>query len=217
MFTGLIEEIGIVKAIEKSGTGMYLTVTSNVVIDDIKTGDSISIDGACLTVTKFTEDSFTVFASKVTCEATTLGFFKAGRKVNLERAMSANARFGGHIVQGHVDGRGKIRRIIKEGNGSTIEITVPEDIFRYIVVKGSISIDGISFTVVSLMSDGIIIHIIPETAKNTSLSEKTQGAEVNIEVDILAKYVEKMIGPKQDDRQKEDKNLKRTLLEEGFL
>lgn len=217
MFTGLIEEIGIIKAIEKSGAGIYLTVSSKIIFNDMKIGDSISIDGACQTVTKFTKDSFTVFASKVTCETTTIGFFTAGRKVNLERAMSAIARFGGHIVQGHVDGKGKIKSITKDENGFTIEIAIPKELSRYVVAKGSISVDGVSLTVVSITSNGIIIYIIPETINNTTLIEKTQDAEVNLEVDILAKYVEQMISLKQDDKQREDKNLKRTLFEEGFM
>jgi riboflavin synthase len=220
MFTGLIEEIGIVKsvkAVEESGGGIYLTVSAKTILDDIKIGDSIAIDGACQTVTKLAGDNFTVFASKVTCEATTLGAFSPGRRVNIERAMTANARFGGHIVQGHVDGRGKIKTKIQDTNGLKIEISIQKEIQKYIVAKGSVAVDGISLTVVSLLSDGFTLYIIPETIKNTTLIEKMPGTEVNIEVDILAKYVEQMINYKKIDNQKDDTKLKRTLMEEGFM
>jgi riboflavin synthase len=223
MFTGLIEEIGIVKSVKpsegsgQSGGGIYLTVTAKKILEDIKPGDSVSIDGACQTVTKLTGGSFTVFASGITCEATTFGKYSSGRKVNLERAMAANARFGGHIVQGHVDCRGEIKTIIKDGNGVKIEISVPGEIAKYIVAKGSVAVDGISLTVVSRSDSGFILYIIPETIKNTSLPWKVPGTEVNIEVDILAKYVEQMTANKKTDDKKNDKNLKRVLMEEGFL
>jgi riboflavin synthase len=221
MFTGLIEETGIVKSVkaveESGGGGTYLTVSAKTIFDDIKIGDSISVDGACQTITKLAGDTFTVFASKVTCEATTFGAFSSGRRVNLERAMAANARFGGHIVQGHVDGRGKIKTIIKDNSGIKIEIFIPKEMAKYIVAKGSVAVDGISLTVVSLLSDGFTLYIIPETIKNTTLFEKAPGIEVNIEVDIFAKYIEQIISNKKVDIQKDDKKLKRTLMEEGFM
>ncbi|MBN2403812.1 MAG: riboflavin synthase [Spirochaetes bacterium] len=220
MFTGLIEEIGIVesiKAAEESDGEIYLTVSAKKILDDIKIGDSVSIDGACQTVTKLSRGSFTVFASKVTCEATTFGTFLSGRRVNLERAMAANARFGGHFVQGHVDGRGKIKSIVKDANGLKIEISVPKSISKYIASKGSIAVDGISLTVVSLTADGFILYIIPETIKNTTLFEKVSAVEVNIEVDILAKYVERITGNGEAGQRKDEKDLKRALMEEGFM
>lgn len=214
MFTGLIEEIGTVKHIKQAGDGVYITVAAGRVLEDAKTGDSITINGACQTVTGRSDDSFTVFASKVTCEVTTLGSLKDGAKVNLERAMSPASRFGGHIVQGHVDGRGKIKAIKKDENGIAIEISAPPGILRYIVEKGSVTVDGISLTVVKTGRDGFTIYIIPETINSTTLSERKNGDDVNIEVDILAKYVEKMLGGSADER---DKNLKRKLIEEGFM
>ncbi|MFH0974923.1 MAG: riboflavin synthase [Spirochaetota bacterium] len=220
MFTGLIEEIGIVKSVKSSGEsggGIYLTVSAAKVLNNIKTGDSISIDGACQTVTGFTDDSFTVFASKVTMEATTFGSLSSGRRVNLERAMSADARFGGHFVQGHIDGRGKIKSIAKDGSGLSIEIAVSKGISKYIVAKGSIAVDGISLTVVALSDSGFRLYIIPETIKNTTLIEKKTGAEVNIEIDILSKYVEKMAGTAADDHEQQNKKLRRILMEEGFM
>ncbi len=214
MFTGLIEEIGIIKSVEVSGGGIYLTVSSGVVVEGTSIGDSITVNGACQTVTDLGKDFFTVFASKVTCDVTTLGSLKAGTKVNLERAMSPSSRFGGHIVQGHVDGKGTVKSIIKDENGVKIEISAPDNILRYIVEKGSVTVDGISLTVVSLTHSGFTLYIIPETIKSTTLLERMQGDEVNVEVDILAKYVEKMMGNAKTDK---DKNLKKKLFEEGFM
>jgi riboflavin synthase len=217
MFTGLIEEIGIVKGIEKTGNGVNITISAKIILEGINTGDSLSIDGACQTVIAFSATQFTVFASKVTCEASTLGQFKQGRKVNLERALHANARFGGHIVQGHVDGKGKIISIIKDESGITIGVSIPKVLLKYIAAKGSISVDGVSLTVVSISNNGILLYIIPETVKNTTLTEKILNSEVNIEVDILAKYVEQLISAGREESQNKDGNLKRTLFEEGFM
>ena len=138
-----------------------------------------------------------------------------GQKVNLERAMSANSRFGGHIVQGHVDGKGVIKSITKDENGIRIEIDAPYHILKYLVERGSVAVDGISLTVVSLTDMGFTIYIIPETIKNTTLNKKIQGDHVNIEVDILAKYIKRMMAGKSElDK---DKNLKEKLFEEGFI
>jgi riboflavin synthase len=216
LFTGLIEEIGEVKGIERTGTGMLLTVRSRLALRDTKVGDSISIDGACQTVTDVGRDCFTVFASRVTCSVTTLGSFKIGRRVNLERALMAQSRFGGHLVQGHVDGKGRIGRIKSDENGLEIEIHVDERDLRYIVERGSVAVDGVSLTVVSLAKDSFIIYIIPETIIKTTLSERAIGDDVNIETDILAKYVEKLVSG-GDDRVNADTSLKNKLIEEGFI
>jgi riboflavin synthase len=216
LFTGLIEEIGEVKGVGRTGTGVLLTVVSRVVREDMKIGDSISIDGACQTVTDVGKDCFTVFASRVTCSVTTLGNFKTGRRVNLERALTASSRLGGHLVQGHVDGKGKIRRIKDDRNGLEIEIHVDESALRYIVERGSVSVEGVSLTVVSLTKDSFAVYIIPETIIKTTLSEKAIGDEVNIETDILAKYVEKMLSSGNDSFDA-DKSLKNKLIEEGFI
>lgn len=217
MFTGLIEEIGMVKRVEESDGGVFLTISSEKVNDNLKIGDSISIDGACQTVTGLANDSFTVFASKITCQVTTLGDFSMGRRVNLERAMPAGARFGGHIVQGHVDIKGKISTITKDTNGIEVEIAIPKDIMKYIAAKGSVSVDGISLTVVSLTEKGFTLYVIPETIKNTTLKDKLMGTEVNIETDILAKYVESMLSSKKENERNNDERLKRTLIDEGYL
>lgn len=217
MFTGLIEEIGTVKNIEPSGNGINLSITADAVLQDTKIGDSISIEGACQTVTGLGRDYFTVFASKVTCEVTTLGGFSIGKKVNLERAMSASSRFGGHIVQGHVDGKGEIQSVVNEEKAVRIEISAGSPIMNYIVERGSVAVDGISFTVVSASDRNFIIYIIPETIKKTTIAVKKKGDAVNIEVDILAKYVEKMLNNNKNNSEEREKNLKRVLIEGGYI
>ena len=217
MFTGLIEEIGVVKSIERVGGGIYITVSSEIVIKGTQIGDSITIDGACQTVTRFGEDCFTVFASIVTCEQTTLGNFQIGRRVNMERALSPNSRMGGHIVQGHIDGKGVISGLLRDGNGMRIQIEVPDQLLKYIADKGSVAVNGVSLTVVSVTDGSFNVYIIPETISNTTLNDSKQGDEVNIEVDILAKYVEKMLGSGKEHGQRTDERLRKKLLEEGYI
>ena len=213
MFTGIIEETGVVKSIERTGSGLNLTISCARVLEGTQIGDSITIDGACQTVTALNNDCFTVFASKITCELTTLGNFRISRIVNLERAVTLASRLGGHIVQGHIDGKGIVKSIIRDENGINIEIAATDEILRYIVEKGSAAVDGISLTVVSLRDNGFVIYIIPETVRKTSLNDRSVGDEVNIEVDILAKYVEKMITGNVD----KDKSLKDKLIRGGFM
>jgi len=220
MFTGIIEEIGIVKKIISSGDGYNITITSNKVIEDSKIGDSISINGACQTVVKMGSDYFTVFMSKITGQLTTLGKFKVNQKVNLERAMQTGDRFGGHFVQGHIDGMGKIKSINSDASGIEYVINTSSDILEYIVERGSIAIDGISLTVVSLKEDGFVIYIIPETIKSTILKDIKIGDNINIETDIIAKYIEKMVLKRSNVEKKsndKDENLKKILLEEGYF
>ena len=194
MFTGLIEEIGTVRLIEASGNGVNITINAELILSNVKNGDSISIDGACQTVTRYTKDAFTVFASKITCEATTLGSFKTGRKVNLERAMSANGRFGGHIVQGHVD-QTAVCTELREAEGSwyyTFEYDPIKD--DYITVeKGSISVNGVSLTVVNSKERSFEVAIIPYTYEVTNFHEIKPGTVVNIEFDIIGKYIAKIL------------------------
>ena len=217
MFTGLIEETGTVKSIEPSGNGINLTIASVSVRKGADIGDSIAIDGACQTVTSLGQGCFTVFASRITCEVTTLGGFSVGNKVNLERAMLAGFRFDGHIVQGHVDGKGLIKSVVRDENAIKIEISVLPEIMKYIVEKGSVTVDGISLTVVLIKNSDFVIYIIPETINKTILSEKSSGDSVNIEVDILAKYVEKMLGNRMADESTDEENLKRILVEGGYV
>ncbi len=217
MFTGLIEERGSVKKSSRNSDGIVLDIYSSIVIKDAEIGDSIAINGACQTITGLAADYFTVFVSGVTASLTTLGRFKPGREVNLERAMRPLSRFGGHIVQGHVDGKGKIVNIRKDRSGIEFEIDVTKDIHKYIVERGSVTVDGISLTVVKLTESGFIIYIIPETIKKTIIGQWAAGDYVNIEVDILAKYVERMLLLKEGINSGVKTSLKEKLLEEGFI
>lgn len=217
MFTGLIEEVGSVQTIQKASDGIFLTVSAQKVLEGTQTGDSISINGACQTVTSLTSDSFTVFVSKVTEEVTTLGKMKQGHIVNLERAMTHESRFGGHIVQGHVDGTAAVQSIQKDQNGIAVTIQVSPEILKYVVSKGSIAVDGISLTVVSLADSGFTLYLIPETLQKTNIKHWKSGTVVNIETDILAKYVEKMLTSTNDSDSQSDKKLLNTLMEEGYM
>jgi riboflavin synthase len=221
MFTGLIEEIGRVANVVRAGGGASITIGCERVMEGVRTGDSICINGACQTVTAVERGSFTVFASRVTASVTTLGSFAQGRNVNLERAMTPSSRFGGHFVQGHVDGRGRIDRIEKDPMGIRVRVTAGPDIRKYIVDKGSAAVDGISLTVVSCDDAGFALYIIPETVSNTIAAEWKTGDEVNIETDIIAKYVERMLrsmtqGGGQGENG-DDRGLLHKLMEEGFV
>ncbi|TAL31233.1 MAG: riboflavin synthase [Spirochaetes bacterium] len=218
MFTGLIEEIGTVSRVDRAGNGLYIAIAAKTVTDGTVTGDSVSIDGACQTVTAVSGGSFTVFCSKVSAQVTTLGYLSAGARVNLERAMTPQSRLGGHIVQGHVDTRGGIERVSRDAQGLTMEISVPPEFTRYIVAKGSVAVDGISLTVVSCGASSFSLYLIPETLARTTLPGKPAGAQVNVETDILAKYVERMLGARdaREGRADED-SLKRALAKGGFM
>ena len=215
MFTGLIEELGVVKNVERGPDGTLFTIGAEKVLDGTRVGDSIAVNGACLTVTALGSDAFTVFASRVTCEVTTLGSFPRGRRVHLERALSFSSRLGGHLVQGHVDGTGSVTAVKKDSSGQEIAVSAPGEIMRHLVARGSVAVDGVSLTVVSLTSGGFVIYLIPETLKNTVLAELKSGDPVNIETDILAKYVEKMLGGGKDDGER-DASLMKKLMEGGF-
>ncbi len=217
MFTGLIEETGTIGKIEAAGEGRYLTVLSKMVLEGTKVGDSISVDGVCLTVTALSRDSFTAFASQVTCSLTTVGRAKAGTRVNLERALSLGSRMGGHIVQGHADGTGAIRGIERDANGIRIRIALPGPLLHQVVPKGSIAVDGISLTVVSLEADGLELYLIPETMSNTTLGGKKIGDQVNIETDILAKYIERFMQGRDESGRGNDESLMKKLAEGGFI
>ena len=213
MFTGLIEETGLVKSIKRQGDGYLLEISAEKVLEKTAIGDSISINGACQTVTEIYPTSFTVFVSKVTVSITTLGDFIPGRRVNLERAMTPSSRFGGHFVQGHVDALGTVSSLVKDSDGLQAVIDADPEVMRYIAAKGSVALDGISLTVVSVSNKGFTLYLIPETLNNTIISDWKKGNKVNIEVDILAKYVEKML---KGGENKEDA-LKKALYEGGFI
>jgi len=200
MFTGIIEEIGIVDQAKQSSSGAKLKIKAKNIVAGLNLGDSIAVNGACLTVADLGDDYFGVDVVRETLGLSTLQKIKTGEKVNLERAMKAEGRFGGHLVSGHVDGMGRIKRLIKRGNAAELEITVPRELMRYVVSKGSIAIDGISLTVAEVMGDGIRIAVIPFTVQNTVLPGKKPGDSVNVEIDMIAKYVEKGNGSKIDEK-----------------
>lgn len=211
MFTGIIEEIGVVQSVKPSVNGKLISIHARTVIEGTKTGDSIAIDGACQTVTQIGRDYFTVFASDVTLAVTTLGTFKTGTKVNLERAMQPQGRLGGHLVQGHVDATGTIVLLQKLPQGLKVALSVPDSISMFIVPKGSVAIDGISLTVVD-KKETMELYCIPETIANTTLVQKNVGDIVNVEVDIIAKYVYYMVQSIKGG----DSSLEKKLKEEGF-
>ncbi len=191
MFTGIIEELGTVKAMKKQGKSATLTIEGNKIFDGIKKGDSVSTNGVCLTVTSINDKRYTADVMKETIEKSSLGDLQVGGIVNLERAMPANGRFDGHIVSGHIDGVGKITKIKKDEIAIWYTIVAEEKILKYIVEKGSIAIDGISLTVARVTDRDFSVSIIPHTAKETNLHTKIIGSKVNLENDIVGKYIEK--------------------------
>ena len=194
MFTGIIEEIGKVKSMEPG----RLTIAATEVLKGTRLGDSISVNGACLTVTAMTGDSFSVDVMDETKRRTNIGALLAGQGVNLERALAADGRFGGHFVQGHVDGTGKIVSMIPEGDAILMEVAAQSDIMRYLVEKGYIAVDGISLTIIRLSANSFAVSLVAHTQEHTTLGRKRPGEVVNLEVDIMAKYQERMTeGSKQ--------------------
>jgi len=189
MFTGIIEEVGKVSTI----TEKKIIISAQTVLNGTKIGDSIVVNGVCLTVTKMNANTFEADISPETMKVTAFGNLKTGSAVNLERAMSADGRFGGHIVSGHIDGLGKVKSILKENDFYRISIELPAELAKYTVKKGSISIDGISLTIADIKANIISVAIIPHTFENTNLQNLRIGDFVNIETDILGKYVEKFL------------------------
>ncbi|MGR3764676.1 riboflavin synthase [Rossellomorea sp. NS-SX7] len=188
MFTGIIEEIGKIDQIKKSAASMILTIAAKRILKDVHIGDSISVNGVCLTVTSFTENQFQVDVMPETFEATTLRNLSAGSHVNLERAMAAGGRFGGHFVNGHVDATGTIKRLQQVENAVYVEISIPSELSPYFIMKGSVAIDGTSLTVFGLSDDSITVSLIPQTRGDTILGQKKTGDIVNVECDVMAKY-----------------------------
>ena len=189
MFTGIVEEIGTINNLVNS----VLTIQAEKVLTDIKLGDSIAVNGTCLTVVNFTESKFSVDLAPETLRRTTFGDLNPGDTVNLERALSANDRFGGHMVQGHVDATGRVISIRDEGDSSIFRISNPKRLKPYLVEKGFIAIDGISLTIVKALTSSFTLSVIPYTRINTNLRDQQIGGKVNLEVDILAKYVENLM------------------------
>lgn len=194
MFTGLIEEIGEVKGIKKGLRSAQIEIGATKVLEDIKLGDSISTNGVCLTVVDFTDDTFTVDVMPETMNKSNLYKLKTRDKVNLERALKLGDRFGGHIVSGHIDGVGIITDLKEDDNATWVTIKVKKDINKYIVSKGSVAIDGTSLTVANVDDEEFKVSIIPLTKEETTLLSKKSGEEVNIECDLVGKYIEKLMG-----------------------
>ncbi|MBI3090031.1 MAG: riboflavin synthase [Candidatus Tectomicrobia bacterium] len=194
MFTGIIEEIGTVRAAQLGEQGGSLAIAARTVLGGVRQGESIAVDGCCLTVVRFDAESFTVEVSPETVARTTLKRLRVGGRVNLERALRVGDRMGGHYVNGHVDGVGRIADISRAGNSHTVTITAPSELMRYIVEKGSVAVDGISLTGAGLARESFSIAVIPATEVLTTLIEKGTGAAVNLECDIIGKYVERFLG-----------------------
>lgn len=194
MFTGIVETVGLVVDVEPGAAGRSLAIESEGVVDGMAVGSSIAVNGACLTAVDVTQSGFSVQAVSETIDRTNLGSLEPGDRVNLERAMSVSDRFDGHIVQGHVDGLGIIDSLEPDDLGVRMGLTVPETLRRYLVEKGSVTVDGVSLTVASLTSTGIQIALIPHTLEVTTLGDRRPGDSVNLEVDVLAKYVERLAG-----------------------
>jgi riboflavin synthase len=198
VFTGIVEELGVVEALEDQGDAIRLTVRGPHVTVDARLGDSISVNGCCLTVAARDGETFTADVMRETLDKTSLGVLEPGSRVNLERAVTAQTRLGGHIVQGHVDGTGQVLRRTPSEHWELVEISLPGELARYLVDKGSITVDGISLTVVTAGPASFTVSLIPETLARTTLGVKQEGDPVNLEVDVIAKYVERLITHQKD-------------------
>ncbi|AIQ13558.1 riboflavin synthase [Paenibacillus durus] len=194
MFTGLIEEVGVLRSVSSGGEMMVLHINASVIMDDLKIGDSVSVNGVCLTATSISDHGFTADVMPQTYRNSTLKELRVGGRINLERAMSARGRFGGHIVQGHVDGTGTIKSVKRDQNAVVFEIALGRaSLFKFIIPKGSITIDGISLTVAGTAASSFTVSIIPHTLGETVLADKRAGDHVNIECDVLGKYVDHLL------------------------
>ena len=211
MFTGIIEEIGKVERIQKDSRNCKLSIKASKILTDIHLGDSIAVNGICLTVTHFNHQAFTVDVMNETWSRTSLTLLKHGSEVNLERALSVNGRLGGHVVTGHIDGTGKISSIKKDDNAVWYQINTQKEILDLIVEKGSITIDGISLTVAKVSKVNFSVSVIPQTLEQTILKSKQVGSTVNLENDILGKYVQKLM-----DNSPKSEISKELLYQNGF-
>jgi riboflavin synthase len=194
MFTGLIEDIGTVEAFEPGEDGAYLRIATRLA-SELAPGDSIAVDGCCLTATVAETASFDTEAMNQTLEVTAIGELRAGARVNLELAMRARDRFGGHIVQGHVDGVGTVAEVAEDGFARRIRVELPQELMRYAIDRGSITLNGVSLTVADLGESWVVVSLIPETLERTNLAELAAGDRLNVETDVVAKYVERIMGP----------------------
>ena len=212
MFTGIVEEMGVIKSIRKGASSAVLEIQAQVVLEDVHIGDSIAVNGVCLTATSFTPTTFTADVMHETLNRSSLANLRPGSRVNLERAMAANGRFGGHIVAGHVDGVGTVLQTRKDDNAIWYTIGAYPEVLRYVVEKGSITIDGISLTVAKVTDADFSISAIPHTVAVTVLQDRKPGDTVNLETDIIGKYVEKLLTPQAQPTQRPTSNITREFL-----
>lgn len=216
MFTGIIEETGKIISVQRGRNSSRLMIQGKVIFEDVKEGDSVAVNGVCLTVSSFENQVFSADVMSETLSRSTLGWLKACDRVNLERAMPAYGRFGGHIVSGHIDGTGVVASIQKDDNAIWFSIRTTEKILRYIVEKGSVAIDGVSLTVAAVQDDMFKVSIIPHTAKATTLADKNVGDMVNLENDIVGKYIEKLLAAPQTAQKPQSNITAEFLMKNGF-
>lgn len=202
MFTGIVEELGTIRDVRRGAHSAVLSIAARTVLEDLKIGDSVAVNGVCLTVTSLDDGGFTADVMPETLRRSSLGALGPGGRVDLERAMAAGGRFGGHIVSGHIDGTGRIAAVRPEDNAVWYTVEAAPELLRYIVEKGSITIDGISLTVASVEMDRFSVSLIPHTAHCTVLGYKHPGDTVNLETDIIGKYVEKLLRPAPETKQR---------------
>lgn len=214
MFTGIIEEIGMIEDLTHGGKSMKVTVRAKKVLEGVKEGDSINTNGVCLTVVTFDKSTFTADVMPETMRLTNLGKLKKGSTVNLERALLPTSRMGGHIVSGHIDGMGTIAGFREEDNATWVTVEAPREILKYIIGKGSIAIDGTSLTVVDTDDKGFRVSIIPTTKEDTTLLRKSPGDRVNLECDVVGKYIERFLTFKEGRKEAIDMDF---LRENGFI
>ncbi len=212
MFTGIIEELGRVASIERRGEGVRISVEARVVTEGTKEGDSIAVNGVCLTALDVRADGFAADGSRETLQRSTLGSLRAGSAVNLERAVTPQTRLGGHIVQGHTDARGKFLGADEHGGSWTVRIAYPPELKQYLVYKGSITVEGISLTIAALNEEHFEIAVIPKTWQLTNLSHLRAGDAVNLEADVIAKYVERILSVRKADAPSKDDSIENSTL-----
>ncbi len=218
LFTGLIEEKGYIKKIQASGEGTGLVIGAGKVLSDLKIGDSIAVSGPCLTVTDKGKDSFTAWAMPETIKRTNLSTLAAGEPVNLERALALGDRLGGHLVSGHIDAVVALTGRREQGGSFILTFEMPEDLDRYIVAKGSAALDGVSLTIIDIDSGSFSVGLIPHTAAETTLGQKEVGSSINLEVDLIGKYVEKMLSPyRQGEHDRKETITLSYLQEKGYF
>lgn len=203
MFTGLIQEVGIIQSVSSNAEGKEFVIKAPALIKEIAIDDSVATNGVCLTATKIAGDTFRVQAIHMTLQKTSIGYLNTGDKVNLELSLRPQDRIGGHFVQGHVNALGKIKKIEKKGNNWEIEVSFPADLRKYMISEGSIALDGISLTIAKLTGDTLTVAIIPHTLEKTALSAKKVGDHLNLEVDMMAKYIENFLHFDKDSRKDE--------------